>query len=115
MHRTDAAGKITTYGESKKQTLKIHSPHQVSTSTPSHAFIGYHAKLSQFLSLFYSPLIYHRDFFAWNLPLLQSGRFKSHVVALKKPEFNVETSRVRVAQLVRARDCQSIGRRFDSV
>ena len=25
------------------------------------------------------------------------------------------TSRVRVAQLVRARDCQSLGRRFDSV
>ena len=26
-----------------------------------------------------------------------------------------ETSRVSVAQLVRARDCQSLGRRFDSV
>ena len=31
-----------------------------------------------------------------------------------KSENNIKTSRASVAQLVRARDCQSLGRRFDS-
>ena len=35
--------------------------------------------------------------------------------AVEQSRFELETSRVRVAQLVRARDCQSLGRRFDSV
>ena len=31
------------------------------------------------------------------------------------PRYHLKTSRASVAQLVRARDCQSVGRRFDSV
>jgi len=82
MHRTDVEGKIATWGSSKEPSLGIQTLHQVAMNTPSHALTGCCAEIIAIFVTFVPSS--HKSFSSSTRPMLQSGRFKSHVVVLKK-------------------------------